>query len=131
MDIKEHYTNIGTSSLEILQDSLTKNDLSKLSSNHSFIVDFGNWLEVLQDRPETTILQNAIKEYQLAILSNIMGLYQQSFMGLRFFLERTLIAVLFSAKELELNLWKCGERDTYWAELMNDEQGLTSTTTST
>ena len=126
MDVIEHYKAIGTTSIEILNKSLQEEDIDLLSSNHSFIYDFSIWLEVLKDRPEISILQNAIKEYQISILSNNMGLYQQAFMGLRFFLERTLVAILFSANEIELNLWKLGERDTYWSELMDDEKGIFS-----
>lgn len=127
MNVIEHYKTIGITAMEILDKSLQEEDIDLLSSNHSFIYDFSIWLDVLKDRPEISILQNAIKEYQISILSNNMGLYQQAFMGLRFFLERTLVAILFSANEIELNLWKLGERDTYWSELMDDEKGIFST----
>ena len=116
MNVIEQYKAIGATTMEILDKSLQDEDIDLLSSNHSFIFDFSLWLDVLRDRPEISILQNAIKEYQMSILSNNMGLYQQAFMGLRFFLERTLVAILFSANEMELSLWKLGERDTYWSE---------------
>ena len=126
MNVIEQYKAIGATTMEILDKSLQDEDIDLLSSNHSFIFDFSLWLDVLRDRPEISILQNAIKEYQMSILSNNMGLYQQAFMGLRFFLERTLVAILFSANEMELSLWKLGERDTYWSELMDEEKGIFS-----
>lgn len=126
MNVIEQYKAIGDNTMVILDQSLQNEDIDLLSSNHSFIFDFSLWLEVLKDRSEISILQNAIKEYQMSILSNNMGLYQQAFMGLRFFLERTLVAILFSANEIELNLWKLGERDTYWSELIDDEKGIFS-----
>lgn len=53
-----------------------------------------------------------------------MGLYQPAFMGLRYFLERTLTGVFYSGNELELRTWLRGERDTYWTELIGrDDKG--------
>ncbi|HFK5510447.1 hypothetical protein CMU59_13715 [Elizabethkingia anophelis] len=126
MKVIDHYNELGKKADEILQESLQNEDLELLSSNHSFLNDFAAWLEILEGRPEYEILKNAIKEYQMAILSNTLGFYQQAFMGLRFFLERTLVALLFSANEIELNLWKLGERDTYWSELMDENKGVFS-----
>jgi hypothetical protein len=117
MKVSDHYKKLGQETSEILEKSLGNSDLDLFSSNHAFIHDFAIWLDILKDRPENDILQNAIKEYQLAILSNSLGMYQQAFMSLRFFLERTFVAILFSAQEIELNLWKIGERDTYWNEV--------------
>lgn len=126
MKVIDHYKKLGEKAIDILEESLKNEDLDLLSSNHSFLNDFACWIEVLKERPEKSILQNAIKEYQMALLSNTIGLYQQAFMGLRFFLERTLVALLFSANEIELNLWKIGERDTYWTELMEKDKGIFS-----
>ncbi len=126
MTVTDHYSELGKKTNEILEESLKNEDLELLSSNHHFLNDFALWLEILEGRPECEILQNAIKEYQMAILSNTLGLYQQAFMGLRFFLERTLVALLFSANEIELNLWKIGERDTYWSELTDENKGIFS-----
>ncbi|MFM9948238.1 MAG: hypothetical protein ACKV1O_09895 [Saprospiraceae bacterium] len=107
MNITDHYINLGEHTAEILKKSLSDENLTLLSTNHAFLYDFANWLDVLQDRPEISIFRNAVKEYQMAILSNNLGLYQQAFMGLRFFFERTLVAILFSANEIELNPRSC------------------------
>ena len=117
MNVIDHYKELGQQAIEILNKSTENEDLDLLASNHAFLCDASIWLDVLKDRPEHSILQNSIKEYQLAIQCNNIGMYQQAFMGLRFFLERTLVAILFSANEIELNLWKIGERDTYWNEV--------------
>jgi hypothetical protein len=126
MKVTDHYKKLGQQATEIQKNSLKNKDLKLLSSNHAFLNDFAIWLEILKDRPEGNILKNAIKEYQLALFCNNLGMYQQAFMGLRFFLERNLAAILFSAYEIELNLWKIGERDTYWAELVDKDKGLFS-----
>lgn len=124
MKISEHYIELGKKTNEILDESLKSEDIEILASNHLFLDDFAKWLDVLKERPEYDILKNAIKEYQISILSNSLGLYQQAFMGLRFFFERTLVALLFSANEIELNLWKIGERDTYWNEIIDESKGV-------
>jgi len=126
MTIKEHYEKVGETSSAILSESIKEENLEIISPNHSFISDFDIWLEVLETRPEFPILKNAIKEYQIALTSNLFGMYQQAFMGLRFFLERTLVAILFSGKEIDLNLWKIGERDTYWSEILDQQNGIYS-----
>jgi hypothetical protein len=126
MKVTDYYTQLGNNAIGVLQSSLGNEDLELLSSNHSFTHDLSLWLEVLKNRPESSILQNAIKEFQIAILSNNLGFYQQAFMGLRFFFERTLVAIHFSGKEIELNLWKLGERDTYWSELIDKDNGIFS-----
>ena len=65
MKIEDQYGKIGESINGILSSSLKNPDLEKLASNHSFIVDFDIWLDILQDRPEKSIFENAIKEYQI------------------------------------------------------------------
>jgi len=121
MNITDHYINLSQKALSITKMSMSEKDLDTMASNHSFLHDFTAWLQVLDNRPEYDILYNAIKEYQIALLCCAQGMYQQAFMGLRFFLERTFVAVLFSTNELELNLWKLGERDTYWNEVASKD----------
>lgn len=110
----------------ILEKALQEDNLSEVAVAHSFMNDFAEWLNVLQSRPEIDIFQNAIKGYHIALLSAILGLYQQAFIGLRFFLERSLAAIYFSSSEIELRLWKSNGRDTYWSELIDDNQGVFS-----
>ena len=126
MDVKLHYQTLGNDCNKILESSLNEEYNSDLACSHNFLFDFNIWLEILQDRPEYNIFKTAIKEYQVSILSANLGMYSQSFVGLRFFLERSLVAILFSAKEIELKLWEKGERDTYWSEIIDDETGVFS-----
>ena len=78
-------------------------------------------IKSLGDAPETYLYRNAAKVYQEAFANMLMGLYQPAFMGLRYFLERTLTGVFYSGNELELRTWLRGERDTYWTELIGRE----------
>jgi hypothetical protein len=123
-DVKTHYADLEKKCNEIQSESLNPGRISTISESHSAIFDYTNWLEVLKDRPEYSILKMAIREYQMAILSNTLGLYNQAFVGLRFFFERTLIAIQFSSKEIDLRLWQRGERDTYWQEIIDENNGV-------
>ncbi len=91
---------------------------SQLTKNRSFVEDYTKWLEILDKRPEIEIYKNALKVYQEAFGNMLMGLYQPAFMGLRYFLERTLSGVYFSGSEIELRTWMIGQRDTYWSEVI-------------
>jgi hypothetical protein len=125
-DISDHYKLLGVKCNEILIESLNSNRLEIIGPNHLALFDYNIWLEILKTRPEYDILSLALREYQISILTNILGLYNQAFVGLRYFFERTLVAILFSAKELDLRLWQIGERDTYWQEIIDEESGLFS-----
>lgn len=126
MDVKLHYQNLRNNCNDILDCSLEGSYSILIAESHNFLFDFDIWLKILNKRPEYNILKTAIKEYQISILSANLGLYSQSFVGLRFFLERSLVAILFSANEIEFKLWEKGERDTYWSELMDENTGVFS-----
>jgi len=125
-DIKTHYTDLAKKCNEIQTESLKPERISIISKSHSSLFDYSNWLEILKDRPEYNILKMAVREYQMAILSNTLGLYNQAFIGLRFFFERTLIAIQFSSREIDLRLWQRGERDTNWQGIIDEDTGLFS-----
>jgi hypothetical protein len=125
-DINTHYRELGQKSHDILNESLNVERLEIIAKSHSMIFDYNTCIEVIKDRPEYEILRIALREYQMSLFSINIGLYNQAFISLRFFFERTLVAMMFSAKELELRLWQRGERDTYWKEIIDEEKGIFS-----
>jgi len=125
-DIDKHYRELGQRSNEILSESLGAERIGINARSHSAIFDYNAFIEIIKDRPEYDILRIALREYQMSLLSINLGLYNQAFISLRFFFERTLVAILFSSKELELRLWQRGERDTYWNEIVDDDNGIFS-----
>lgn len=126
MDIKEHYTSLKEVSNKILEDSLTEENLALITKSHNILFEFNTWLEILQNKPEIHILRTASKELQFSIMTLNFGFYSKSYSGLRFFLERSLVAILFSSQEIELKLWEKGERDTYWTEIIDENKGIFS-----
>jgi hypothetical protein len=125
-DITKHYQELGQKSNDILIKSLDPERLELIAKSHSSIFDYNSIIEILKDRPEYDILRVALREYQMSILSLNLGLYNQAFISLRFFFERSLVAILFSSKELDLRLWQKGERDTYWNEILDENIGVFS-----
>ena len=101
-----------------------------LGKNKAFCDEYDKWIRILEGRTETYIYRNAIKAYQEAYSNMLMGLYQPAYMGLRYFLERSLMGIYFSASEIEMLTCKAGERDTYWTELVGVEDKDISKTKS-
>ncbi len=129
-DVKQLYLELSNTCRTISKQSIDGDRIALLGSNHSCISDYSSWANVITDRPEFVMIESAIREYQLSILANSLGLYNLSFTGLRFFFERTLTAILFSSKEIELRLWMKGQRDTYWKDICDIDKGLFSHTFS-
>ena len=123
MNIVEYYEIFKAKVVGNIDTSLkSDNDYHTLmTKNRSFCDDYENWIKILGTAPETIIYKNAVKVYQEAFGNMLMGLYQPAFMGLRYFLERTLVGVYFSGSEIELRTWMNGQRDTYWSELIGEE----------
>lgn len=123
MNIQEYYCHFPQTLNENIGKSLDSSlhFYQLLTKNRSFVDDFSKWIDILGNAPETYLYRNAAKVYQEAFANMLMGLYQPAFMGLRYFLERTLTGVFYSGNELELRTWLRGERDTYWTELIGRE----------
>lgn len=123
MNIVDYYENFKAKVVGNIDTTLkpTNHYHTLVTKNRSFCEDYEKWMSILGNSPETVIYRNAVKVYQEAFGNMLMGLYQPAFMGLRYFLERTLVGVYFSGSELELRTWMHGQRDTYWSELIGEE----------
>lgn len=126
MNIEQKFKSIKDECDKIYDLSTNPESLDVLSKSDHALNDLNKWISVLKDRPEYHILKNAIKELELSIITLNFGFYSKSYMGLRFFLERSLVAILFSSKEIEFRLWEKGKRDTYWSEIIDDGCGVFS-----
>lgn len=123
MNIVEYYDGFKTKVIGNIDSTLKSENVyhTLMTKNRSFCDDYGKWITILGTSPETIIYRNAVKVYQEAFGNMLMGLYQPAFMGLRYFLKRTLVGVYFSGSEVELRTWLHGQRDTYWSELIGEE----------
>lgn len=123
MTIQEYYEEYKGKLCENIDTALIpeKPHYSTFIKNRVFLDDYSVWISVLEGHPENFIYKNAAKMYQESMCNMLMGLYQPAFMGLRYFFERTLMGIYFSASEIELRTWMAGKRDTYWSELIGEE----------
>jgi hypothetical protein len=122
---EDYYRDLYAKSGEVLAASFTEGANLQCES-HSFVLDFGKWIDVLTQRPEVVLFRTALREYQFALLAVALGYYRQAFMGLRMFLEHSLAGIQFSATELELRIWLRGERNIVWESLVEPENGVFS-----
>lgn len=127
MNVDEKFKNLKDICNIIYESSIqTQENLDILSKSHHQLNDLKFWFSILNDRPEYIILETAIKELEISMITLNFGFYSKSYAGLRFFLERSLVAILFSSQEIELKLWEKGERDTYWSEIIDENNGIFS-----
>lgn len=120
------YKDLNYKCQEILLKSFSEDNAGLQSKSHSFLSDLQDWIEIIDSRPEADIIKNAHLEYQYSLLAIVQGQYRQAYMALRLFLEQILAAVYFSANEFQLRLWKQGNRDIFWAEIIDTEKGIFS-----
>lgn len=126
MNTSDYYLSIKKQADVVWDASFKSDNHAKLSCTHHMILELGEWIDILQYRPESKILKTALKELQLSIATLNLGFYSKAFTGLRYFFERTLVAILFSGQEVQLRLWERGGRDTYWSEVMDENNGILS-----
>src|SRR5215813_9292951 len=123
---KDHYEKLHASSGAVLAESFTGSFAEAMAKSHAFIDDLALWIGELGTRPEVSVFQSALREYQFALLALSVGHYRAAFAALRLTLELSFAAVRWSTNERELREWRRGQRDGNWAELSDKENGILS-----
>lgn len=123
---KSHYEQLHSASGNVLGASFLGSRGEDVAKSHAFVQDLALWIDVLDGRPETSVLQCANREYQFALLSVVTGHYRSAFASLRLALELGLACVQWSANERELREWRIGKRDSNWNALMDQDNGILS-----
>ena len=95
-------------------------------TSHTFFGELAIWIELVRNNRSTPLLKSAAIEYQFCLLAVVQGQYRNAFKGLRLTLELILQAILLSANEMELREWQMGNRDTSWARILGEEDGIFS-----
>ena len=122
---QDHYSLLNSRCGEILVASFAFDDAGQ-SRSHSYAQDLETWIAALDSRPEVELLKSALEVYQFGLLTVLQGLYRQSFMSLRSFIELALGAVHFSGSELHLRQWLGDERDLSWQRIVDKDSGVFS-----
>lgn len=93
---------------------------------HHIIIDFEQWLVVMENRPEQQMFTYALRELHSSLLAVILSQYRHAFMSLRIFLELGLACIHYSANEYLLRLWLSGKNDLNWKQIINNDNGVFS-----
>lgn len=122
----KYYEQLHAASGAVLAESFAGSRAEAMAKSHAFIDDLGLWIGELGARPEVHVVQSALREYQFALLALSTGHYRAAFVALRLALELSFAAVQWSANERELREWRLGQRDSNWAALTDNENGILS-----
>lgn len=127
LSLLDRYREINNTNDRILLQSLSQQENEIIQAKgHNYLIDLNSWLVLLNGRPEIGLYEAAFKEYHFALIFISQGFYRQGYNSLRFFIEHTLAALFFSSRELEFRLWKLGQQDIYWSNILDQEQGFFS-----
>lgn len=123
---KNHYEQLNAASQTVLAESFSGARAEAMAKSHAFVNDLALWITEIGTRPEVSVLQAALREYQFALLSLSAGHYRAAFAALRLNLELSFATVQWSANERELREWRRGQRDSNWAALIDHDNGILS-----
>ncbi|WP_158658359.1 hypothetical protein [Achromobacter sp. AONIH1] len=98
-----------------------------LIASHNYLLDYDSLKMAIAQRPEATVLESAVKEYQFALFALTSGQYRHAFGGLRLFFELMLATVQFSAHEIDYRMWAKDSKDIHWSALKDPQSGVFST----
>jgi hypothetical protein len=94
--------------------------------SYSLINDFNILNKIINERYESSIFKNAIKEYQYALSALTIGHYRHAYVGLRLFFELALATIYYSSYEKEYRLWVKNKTDIRWQLLIHEDNGIFS-----
>lgn len=127
MDVIEHYRALIKNTDAVLEAMVRTNRATEaLTVSHNYLLDFDVLKMAILERPESSVLDSAVKEYQFAIFALISGQYRHAFGGLRLFFELMLATVQFSAHEIDYRMWAKDAKDINWGALKDVQTGVFS-----
>ncbi len=125
--IEQHYTQILDKSRGALTTLVSDPErLKAFTSAHNDAQELDEIALLVVARPEREILDLALVEYQHALYAAAIAQYRQAHVSLRLFLELALCSVLFSAHEIDTHRWLKGKKDSNWASIICNENGVFS-----
>jgi len=126
MTCEEYYRQLYQSCGSVLDETFASPQAKVVIEAHQFLDDLQTWCLILQTRRECFLLEIASVEFQMALVALVIGNYRQAFMSLRFTLETSLAAIKLSTSLVDLALWRRGQRDIYWANIVDENLGVFS-----
>ena len=90
----------------------------------SFTEDLENWINICGKESAKELFAEAQTNCIYSIYMCAQGLYKEAIISLRQCLEHTLFAIMLSTNDYRYRLWKLGQYDMSWAQLMDDQNGV-------
>lgn len=103
-----------------------KSQKSRIGKAHQNIADFHKLLLLIDGRKEFQVLHSLLHDIGLAVYFGISGLYRQSYISQRVFLENAIASIYYSAHPLRLTDWHTGTVDVSWTAVANREDSVFS-----
>lgn len=100
--------------------------LAGFTKAFNFAEDFEKLALCLENRPERNMFALARLEFQRALHAAAFAQYRQAHISLRLFYELSLSSVLFSAHEIDAQLWLRGQKDVNWNSIISTDTGIFS-----
>lgn len=127
MILKDYYVGLHCNiSSEFKNKVLQPDVLAGFCKAHNYINDYEAIVASIKNRPEKSMFESAISEYQGSLVALSCGLYRYAFSGLRLFFEMSLAAIYYSAHEIYLRQWMNDSKDLCWGEIRDPEKGIFS-----
>ena len=127
MDVCDHYGELHGKARAVLQSILDNPKFyQQLTVSHNYLLDYERLRLAISHRPESSVADHAMVEYQRALLALTKGQYRYAYSGLRLFFELMLSVVHFSAHEIDLHLWLKDSKDISWGSLKAPDTGVLS-----
>lgn len=127
MDLIEHYRVLIRNTDTVMDMMVDTNGASEaLIASHNYLLDYDVLKMAIAERPESTVFDSAVKEYQFALFALVSGQYRHAFGGLRLFFELMLATVQFSAHEVDYRMWVKDAKDINWNSLKDPQSGVFS-----
>ncbi|KGS37168.1 hypothetical protein [Burkholderia pseudomallei] len=127
MDVVEYYRVLIRNIDAVMGTMAGANGASEaLTVSYNYLLDYDALKMAIAERPEASVLDSAVKEYQFALFALVSGQYRHAFGGLRLFFELMLATIQFSAHEIDYRMWVKDSKDINWSALKDVQSGIFS-----
>lgn len=107
--------------IKTLYSSGNNTDIDKCIA---FCNDFADWVACCGGIASYSLIKCAQIECINSIYLCVQGFYKEAISALRQCLEHTLFSIVLSTNDYRYRLWKAGQFDMTWAQLMDDQNGI-------
>lgn len=127
MDVVEYYRVLIRNIDAVMGTMAGANGASEaLTVSYNYLLDYDALKMAIAERPEASVLDSAVKEYQFALFALVSGQCRHAFGGLRLFFELMLATIQFSAHEIDYRMWVKDSKDINWSALKDVQSGIFS-----